>query len=235
MCPCTRCRSPGLIIALGLLIDNAIVMVDEIRKHLDRGRETGQAVSAAVRHLFVPLLGSTLTTVLAFMPIVLMPGGAGEFVGSIGISVILALLSSFFLSLTIIPALTGLVNQHFPKLSRADSWVARGIRTPELAQRYRSGLTWLFARPVLGVGLAILLPISGFYAAGQLKEQFFPPADRDQFQLQLRLPRGSSMQATLDYAQRARRVMLPTRQHRSGPLLRRQQRPDLLLQHAHGG
>ena len=70
----------GLIIALGLLIDNAIVMVDEIGRRRRDGRTALEAVGAAVRHLAVPLLGSTLTTVIAFMPIVLMPGGAGEFV-----------------------------------------------------------------------------------------------------------------------------------------------------------
>ena len=70
----------GLIIALGLLIDNAIVMVDEVRHARGQGKTAREAIRRSVRRLFVPLLGSTLTTVLAFMPIVLMPGPAGEFV-----------------------------------------------------------------------------------------------------------------------------------------------------------
>ena len=73
----------GLIIALGLLIDNAIVVVDEVRSKLHSGNSPEEAVISTVRHLAVPLLGSTLTTVLAFAPIALMPGPAGEFVGSI--------------------------------------------------------------------------------------------------------------------------------------------------------
>ena len=79
-----------MIVALGMLIDNAIITVDEVRARLAAGKAAAQAVAESVRYLLVPLLGSTLTTVLAFMPLVLMPGGAGEFVRPIGISVILA-------------------------------------------------------------------------------------------------------------------------------------------------
>ena len=68
----------GLIIALGLLIDNAIVMVDEVSEKLRGGYAAADAVAQSVRHLAVPLFGSTLTTALAFGPIALMPGPAGR-------------------------------------------------------------------------------------------------------------------------------------------------------------
>lgn len=97
----------GLIIALGLLIDNAIVLVDEVQHRRRHGFTPTAAIEQTVRSLAVPLLGSTLTTALAFAPIALMPGPAGEFVSSISINVILAIFSSLLLSLTIVPALTG--------------------------------------------------------------------------------------------------------------------------------
>ena len=93
----------GLIIALGLLIDNAIVMVDEVRTRIAAGTSRGEAVAQSVRHLAVPLFGSTVTTALSFAPIALMPGPAGEFVGSIALSVILAVCSSLVLALTVTP------------------------------------------------------------------------------------------------------------------------------------
>lgn len=96
----------GLIVALGILIDNAIVMVDEVNNHLRRGFKPQAAITNSVNYLAVPLLSSTLTTVLAFLPIALLPGSTGEFVGSIGFSVILAVSSSLFLALTVIPAFT---------------------------------------------------------------------------------------------------------------------------------
>jgi multidrug efflux pump subunit AcrB len=71
----------GLIVALGLLVDAAIVVTDEIRKKLAAGESRLAAVDQAVRRLAAPLLASTVTTVLAFMPMVLLPGPAGDFVG----------------------------------------------------------------------------------------------------------------------------------------------------------
>ena len=87
----------GLIIALGLLIDNAIVVVDEVQIRLRAGMHPSDAVGETVQHLLVPLGASTLTTVLAFIPIATSPGGTGEFIGTIGTTVILALLSSLVL------------------------------------------------------------------------------------------------------------------------------------------
>jgi len=73
----------GLIIALGLLIDNAIVVVDEIQMEMQHGEDPLHAVTRTVKYLQVPLFASTLTTVMTFLPIYLLPGGAGEFVGPI--------------------------------------------------------------------------------------------------------------------------------------------------------
>ena len=92
-----------MIIALGLLIDNAIVAVDEVTVAIRNGRRRIDAVRDMVRHLAIPLAGSTATTAIAFAPIAMMPGNAGEFVGAISISVILAICASLFFALTVIP------------------------------------------------------------------------------------------------------------------------------------
>ncbi|MGF1675303.1 MAG: efflux RND transporter permease subunit, partial [Rivularia sp. (in: cyanobacteria)] len=97
----------GLIIALGLLIDNAIIVVDEIQVELKAGLTPKDAVVKTVNYLTVPLVASSLTTMITFLPIGLLPGGAGEFVGSIAWSVIMSLVSSFAISLTVIAALAG--------------------------------------------------------------------------------------------------------------------------------
>ncbi|QDV06200.1 Cobalt-zinc-cadmium resistance protein CzcA [Planctomycetes bacterium Poly30] len=195
----------GMIIALGLLIDNAIVVVDEVRHRLQRGDDRAEAVGAAVKHLAVPLFGSTLTTCMAFAPIALMPGGAGEFVGPIALSVILAIACSFFLALTITPALTGLLDKVFPAKG-ADTFLGRGLYFPRLDRAYSGALGFLFGRPVLAVALAILAPFLGFLAAPRLPEQFFPPADRDQFNVKLLLAPVSSLETTRELALRARDV-----------------------------
>jgi multidrug efflux pump subunit AcrB len=203
----------GLIIALGLLIDNAIVIVDEVQQRLRRpGATPAGAVSGSVRHLAVPLLGSTLTTALAFMPIVLLPGPAGEFVGAIAISVILALVSSLFLALTVIPALAGRLRIAGGEEGGAGEastapWRTAGFRSQALTERYRAFLDGMLRRPVLAVALAAVVPLLGYLGGTQLKEQFFPPADRDQFQIDMRLGPQASLLQTRAAADRAREVL----------------------------
>jgi multidrug efflux pump subunit AcrB len=199
----------GLIIALGILIDNAIIAVDEVRHHMAHGLEPARAVGNAVSYLALPLFASTVTTMLSFAPIALMPGGAGEFVGPIAISVMLALGASLMLSLTVVPALTALAEERLPWLDRiSKGWLAEGYRNPSLAKRYEGFLRWSFAQPWRGVALAMVLPVLGFYAATRLSEQFFPPAEREQFQIQLRLPQEASIRLTAETTQKARALLL---------------------------
>jgi len=197
----------GLIVAMGLLIDNAIVMVDEVRQRLDEGESRVSAVGDSVRHLAIPLLGSTLTSVFAFLPIAMLPGGGGEFVGPIAVSVIIALLCSLFGALTIIPALTGFFA--IPRTGEAPRATWRdGFSDDELGQRYRSILRRAYARPGLAILLIVAAPLAGFLLQPTLQEQFFPPADRNQFQIQLRLPQQASLAETLSYAVRARELLI---------------------------
>ncbi|QDU81783.1 Cobalt-zinc-cadmium resistance protein CzcA [Polystyrenella longa] len=228
----------GLIIALGLLIDNAIVVVDEMNRRLHKGMSVLAAIQDTVGQLSIPLLGSTLTTMFAFMPIALMPGPAGEFVGSIALSVILALFSSLFVSLTIIPALNGLINHvqdrleiteepassasqgnlalangpplpHLPEYMQTGEehlaerenakhgpWWKQGLRLPRVTDVFSRFLNWVLAYPVVGILLAIVGPILGFAVFPQLPEQFFPPADRDQFHIEFELSPQASLHQT---------------------------------------
>jgi multidrug efflux pump len=187
----------GLIVALGLLIDNAIVVVDEVGSQLRAGASPREAIAKTVRHLFVPLLGSTLTTVIAFLPIFLLPGSVGEFVGTIATTVILALIFSLFVSMTIIPALAG----RFGRFRLQTAWWRTGIETPRLAALLRHSIQLAVRRPVLGVLFAMVLPMVGFFRAGELRNQFFPGADRDQFHIQVWLPRDAAADLTRRTAQ----------------------------------
>jgi len=194
--PIQQMSVTGLVIALGLLIDNAIVMVDNVRERLRGGLTGEQAVRTSVRHLAVPLFGSTLTTALAFMPLALLPGGAGEFVGAIAVSVILAIFGSFVLSLTVIPALTAWADR-LPSRHADHRWWNQGISSRALVAGYRRTLEFVFGRPVRGILLGMLLPLIGYAAFPQLTEQFFPPSDRDQARVQLKLASHASIQRTL--------------------------------------
>ena len=198
----------GLIIALGLLIDNAIVVVDEFDQFRRQGDTPGQAVRRAVGRLIVPLSASTLTTVLAFMPIALMPGGAGEFVGPISIGVALAVTSSFLLSMTVIPALAGFLSpRELPAHASERVWWRDGFSQPRLRELFRRSVRSSLERPWIGVSVSLVLPLLGFAAGSTLSQQFFPANDRNQFQIQLVLPDRSSLEQTREQATRARELV----------------------------
>ncbi|MGB3312293.1 MAG: efflux RND transporter permease subunit [Nodosilinea sp.] len=197
----------GIIIALGLLIDNAIIVVDEVQGRLRQGLPPSTAVSQTVRHLLVPLLASTLTTVLAFIPIATSPGGVGEFIGTIGLTVILALLSSLALSLTVIVSLVGRLH-HWNPLPQRWGWLQHGFSNAALANGYKWTLRAVFHRPWLGVGLSLVLPIMGFAVFATLPQQFFPPTNRNQFQIEFELPTQASLAATQAQVRQARALAL---------------------------
>ena len=205
----------GLIISLGLLIDNAIVVVDEVTSRLRKGNSRAGAMASAVKHLTVPLIGSTLTTALAFAPIALMPGPAGEFVGAIAISVIFAIASSLFLALTIIPAIASrILPEDSGSEARGGGWgrrlqrlTSQGIKLPALSRLYERALRLLLRRPALGVGLAVVTPILGFAFFPTLQEQFFPPSGRNQFHVTVEGPATSSLAQTRETAESIDAIM----------------------------
>jgi multidrug efflux pump subunit AcrB len=178
----------GLIVALGLLVDAAIVMADEVGQRLRAGLSRLAAVADAVRRLTMPLLASTITTILSFLPLLLLPGPAGDFVGSIATAVIVMLIWSFVVAVTITPALSGL-------------WLRQGDGTPAqpgLTMRaFRAVLALSMANPVRTVALSLVLPVLGFLSLPLLTPQFFPGVDRDQFHIELDLPPGTGIAETL--------------------------------------
>ena len=174
----------GLIVALGLLVDSAIVMTDAIRNRRAKGMDRIAAVAEVGRLFWLPLLSSTLTTILAFMPIAVMPGAPGEFVGPIAFSVIIALISSYAVAMTIVPALAGrLVN---PGESRGLAGLLRnGLTIRPLARAFAWSIDRSLAHPRLSILAAVIPGVLGFIGMTTLPEQFFPPADRDQFHIQV--------------------------------------------------
>ncbi len=194
----------GLIIALGLLIDNAIVIVDEVRSRIWSGMTRSNAILDGVRHLRMPLFGSTLTTTLAFAPIALLPGPPGEFVGSIAVSVILAINASFLLAMTVVPALTAILQGATDRRGL----FSYGLSSPLAARIYSWTLDLALRWPWTGVIVGVALPATGFYLASQLPLQFFPSSNRDQIQIEIELPAHGVLEQTEAAAQAIRRVVL---------------------------
>jgi multidrug efflux pump subunit AcrB len=196
----------GLIIALGLLIDNAIVAIDEYDRNRVKGHGPLESVALLVHHLAVPLGASTVTTILTFAPMVMMPGATGEFVWTLGVAVMLAVLASLFFALTIVPALACFMDSRSAARpgggaialhrSGQSSGHRAGFSNERLTAGYRRFLDWCLSHPWKAALLSAAPAIAGFVLAPTLAGQFFPAVDRAQFQVQLSMPAQSSLEST---------------------------------------
>ncbi|PKM23234.1 MAG: AcrB/AcrD/AcrF family protein [Gammaproteobacteria bacterium HGW-Gammaproteobacteria-14] len=186
----------GLVISLGILIDNGIVMVENVQTRLQEGTKPGTAVVEAVRELIGPLGASTATTLAAFTPLLLSKGGTGDFTRGIPIMIMLALTVSFLLSVTLAPLLAA----RFLKSqggSRAESMLLLGRRLADIATSYpRRVLKW--------AGLAVL---ASFLMTPFMAMQFFPNADRPLVILDLLLPEGTDQSETARVAELLERAV----------------------------
>ena len=205
----------GLIIALGMLIDNPIIVVDDIQRRLDDGVPAIDAFQQSVRRLTTPLLGSNVTTILGFTPILMLGGPTGEFMEELGWSVIGCLVGSLALSLTIIPILAAwcLRPRRTDRLS--DAVLAATVQVKYVPPRrgliagfYHRCLSFGLRFPLLLVILSVTVPVMGFSIAPSLQEQFFPTAERDHFHFSVRLPTHASVIQTQRVASRARDILL---------------------------
>jgi multidrug efflux pump subunit AcrB len=184
----------GLIVALGLLVDGSIVMTDEIRKRLLQGHSRLEAIRGSVDRLRVPLIASALTTILAFMPMAIMPGPAGDFLGSIATAVIIMLATSTVLAIAITPVLAAWLLPRKP--AEAAHWYTGGAQSGKAGKLLQRSMDWSLRHPIAAIALSLSLPITGFLSFPTLTAQFFPGTDRDQLYLQVKLADGRSIYDT---------------------------------------
>lgn len=190
----------GLIVALGLLVDAAIVTTDEIRRRIASGEGAQAAVGGAVRRLSVPLAASTVTTILAFVPMAALPGPAGDFVGAIAISVIVMLIASLVAALTLAPALAGWL---LAGSAERRGLLEGGVSLPALGRLFSACVALSLRHRFAAVLVVGAIPVTGFLALPTLTAQFFPGVDRDQFYVQIELPTGAAIAETARAARAA--------------------------------
>ncbi len=194
------------IIALGMLVDNGIVIAEDIRSRLERGEERSAACKATGNTLAIPLLTSSLTTIFAFLPMLLIDGQTGEYAFSLPMVVILLLLSSWFLSMYMTPAMCFWFMKVKPP-TKTDSQPSQSTDSPngedEMAaysgrfyQIYLKILQkMLHLRMIVIVGAAGVIIFGGFLASLLVRE-FFGPSVRNQFLIYVDLPAGYRIQST---------------------------------------
>jgi len=159
----------ALIISLGLLVDNAIVVVEAVQEHLNKGKDKLQAAYLGAKETAKPILSATLTTIAAFSPLLFLPGAAGDLLGAIPKIVIISLIASYFVAMLVIPALTVL----FARKSKE-----KKIRKNYLRIFFINFLDKALTYKKTTLTISFVVLILAFLSVGFLNDEYFPPADK---------------------------------------------------------
>ncbi len=187
----------GLAAAVGLVIDDAIVVVENIVLHRDAGQSRGQAIRSAMREIWKPLVGSTITPIVVFLPLITIAGVTGVFFRALAITVGVALLTSLALALTWTPTLSHFLLRRKGASGKAqhDEGERRGIMG-RMVNAYEWVLTLTLARPiVLILGCAVVIA-GGYFSYITIGSDLLPAMDEGGFILDYNMPAGSSVEET---------------------------------------
>jgi multidrug efflux pump subunit AcrB len=191
----------GLAAAVGLVIDDAIVVVENIVMHRDSGQSRGEAIRSALREIRVPLVGSTITPIVVFLPLIAITGVTGTFFRALAITVGTALLTSLALAVTWTPTLSHYFLRRQGQGSEAADAHGHVAATGFMARVLRiyvRALRFVLAHPLaLIVGCALLIGAS-FLCYRSLGSDLLPEMDEGGFILDYLMPAGSSLADTND-------------------------------------
>jgi multidrug efflux pump subunit AcrB len=183
----------GAVIALGLLVDDSIVVVENITRFLREGRTRNEAALEATKQIAVAVLGATATLVFAFVPLLFLPGNSGDFIRPLPLAVVYTVLASLLVSLTIIPWLSSIMlkddqPQGGSRTFRAFERAIHKTYGPVLERALGRPRTTLALAGAFVLGAAALVPVVGF--------SLFPKAETPQFIVNITAAEGSSIEVT---------------------------------------
>ncbi|WP_399092120.1 efflux RND transporter permease subunit [Streptomyces sp. BBFR2] len=205
----------GLTIAIGRVVDDSIVVLENIKRHLGYGEERREAILAAVKEVSGAITSSTLTTVAVFLPIGVVGGMVGALFGSFSITVTVALLSSLLVSLTVVPVLSYwfLRAPEIPEGTDPEQ-LRRAAEEKEarsaLQRLYVPVLRFATRRRAISLLIAVVVLVATFGMAPLLKTTFFDQGAQDTLSIQQDLAPGTSLTAADKQAKRVEKVLAGT-------------------------
>ena len=185
----------GLAAAVGLVIDDAIVVVENIVLHRDSGQDRSEAIRSALAEMRKPLIGSTVTPIVVFLPLITIAGVTGTFFRALALTVGVALLTSLLLALTWTPALSQVLLRSRSKAHHAAAHES-GERSSRLNRLYSGTLRIAIERPFVLLALCCGLVVVSFFCYRGLGSDLLPAMDEGGFILDYLMPAGSSLSDT---------------------------------------
>ncbi|NUV92397.1 efflux RND transporter permease subunit [Streptomyces sp. KAI 90] len=201
----------ALTIAIGRVVDDSIVVLENIKRHLGYGEERQEAILKAVREVAGAVTSSTLTTVAVFLPIGLVGGMVGELFGSFSLTVTAALLASLLVSLTVVPVLSYWFLRP-PKGTPEDAAEARRLAEEKearsrLQRLYVPVLRFATRRRLTSLAVAVVVLLGTFGMAPLLKTNFFDQGDQKVLSIKQELKPGTSLGATNAQAEKVEKLL----------------------------
>ncbi|MFC2118632.1 efflux RND transporter permease subunit [Bacteroidota bacterium] len=189
----------GLVVALGLLVDNSIVMVENINRFTIMGHKPKEAAVKAASEIGWPIVSATLTTILAFIPIILMPEKTGKFIRSLPLTIVATLSFSLLIALTLTPLLT---SRFFKgrKASLEEPEKLKGIKKylkGFIEGPYRKILNYVLNHKAFTISIAVFMLLFSLFMFQYVGVSFFPKAEKPQFMIDVNLPEGTNIDRTL--------------------------------------
>jgi multidrug efflux pump subunit AcrB len=187
-----------LIIALGLLVDNGIVIAEDFKRRIESGTDRFQAMCQGGKELSLPLLSSSITTILFFLPLMLAENIAGEFTRSVSLVILITLMTSWVLALTVTPTLCYFfikadVNEHGLTSELSGEPVKK---SSAFYTKYEQFLHFIMRHKALFLGTMLALLFISMLGFKYVTQQFFPNSDRMQIMMYIDLPNGTSTRET---------------------------------------
>lgn len=204
----------ALTIAIGRVVDDSIVVLENIKRHLGYGEERREAILRAVREVSGAVTSSTLTTVAVFLPIGLVGGMVGELFGSFSLTVTAALLASLLVSLTVVPVLSYWFLRA-PKGTPEDAEEARRLAEEKeaksvLQRAYVPVLRFATRRRLTSVAIAVVVLVGTFGMAPLLKTNFFDQGEQEVLTVKQELKPGTSLAETDRAARKVEKLIAGT-------------------------
>ena len=189
----------GLIVVLGMVVDNAIVVIDNYVEKLDEGIDRWQAAILSAKELFVPVFSATLCIIATYLPMpIFLSGQTGDFVGSLPITIGLALGISLLVAVLLVPFMNYFFIRHgiHQKPGKESKFSPLNL----LQNAYDRTLAWAFKLPWLTVLAGVASVVIGGYILSLVPRQLFPKVERNQFAVEIYLPEGSTLEQTATVA-----------------------------------
>ncbi|MEI7662487.1 MAG: efflux RND transporter permease subunit, partial [Bacteroidota bacterium] len=191
----TQLSIVGLVVALGLLVDDSIVVIENIERWMLQGFSRKEAVVKATRQIGLAVVGCTVTLIIAFMPLALMPEASGEFIRGLPMAVMMSVLASMLVSLTIIPLVSGRILKEHATPSAGNIFM-RGLKRVLISGIYSKTLDRALARPWITIGIAFLLFGGSLLLFGVTGFSLFPASEKPQFLVRIETPLQSGLACT---------------------------------------